>query len=950
MKLSVTPVVVCLALLLGCGPKKEPASSGTSVSTLSAEELAEPMPWDPGVRKGVLDNGLTWYVEPNNEPEDRVVLRLVVDVGSVLEDADQLGLAHFVEHMAFNGTEHFAGNDMIKYLESIGTKFGAHLNAHTSFDETVYKLTIPTDQTELVDQGFLVLRDWAGGLLFDEEEIEKERGVVLEEWRSRLGPYQRSWELTIPLTYGHTAYPERLPIGTKESLESFKPEAARRFYADWYRPDLMAVIVVGNVDPDVAEAKIAALFSDLAMPEAPRERVRTAIPPHQDTQVVVFRDPELTRASVTIGAKRDRVNGEDHGAYRERLVEQLAFTILNERLADIARKADAPFLGAGAGIQQTTPTEGMDTLGAGIQAGGIRAGLEGMLVAVERAKQHGFTEAELSRAKVRKLERMESSLVEAAKTSSRQKVGELIRNFTKNETVPGLPYEVELHRRWFPGISTDEVTGFLKGWLGEESRVIIAMEPEVPGLDAVSAEELIALVAEVGGRELEPIEEEEASGPLVTELPPPGSILSEEKLEDIDVTVWTLSNGATVYWKATDFQEDKILLAGTSPGGHSGAADADWIAAQTASNIRRASGLGSFDGSALSKRLAGIDARASASSGIYFESISGSSDGKSLTTLFELLWLQFTAPRFEQEAFVRGLQTRQARLENRLKSPGVVFSDRFNTVYWQDHPRHQPWTVETLTQMDLGKSEAFHRARFADASDFSFVFVGSIEPATLKDHVTRYIASLPSAGTTESWTDRGARPLTGKHEETVHVGSDPKARFKLRLHGPFEDSYFERKLIRSLAAILSVRLREELREDLGGVYGVGVSPSTRYIPYDYAAINISFGCDPERIAELEERMGEVLQAFIEAPVDVSYVAQQQEKMRRQLEKNSKSNSSWKSTLIGAIKRGEDPSSRLSTLAWIDALTPEAIHAAAQRYLNAENRLKFIMLPAQAAAD
>ena len=938
-----------LALLLctSCGPKHEPATSGDSAST---EDLSEPLPWDPSVRKGVLDNGLTWYVEPNNKPADRVELRLVVDAGSILEDPDQLGLAHFAEHMAFNGTEHFAGNDMIKYLESIGTQFGAHLNAHTGFDETVYKLTIPTDKPELVDQGFLVLRDWAGGLLFDPTEIEKERGVVLEEWRSRLGPRQRSWELTIPLTYGQTAYPERLPIGTKESLEGFEHDALRRFYRDWYRPDLMAVIVVGSVDPDLAEAKIAALFSDLPMPEAPRERTRIDIPAHEDTQVVVFRDPELTRASVMIGAKKDRVNGLDHRAYRERMVEGLALAMLQERLSDRSREASPPFLGAGAGVQQTTPTEGMDTLGASVRAGGIRAGLEGMVTELERARQHGFTEGELARARVRRLKSMERSLVEQPKTSSRQKISELIRNFTKNESVPGLAYEVELHRRWLPEITAAEASAFISTWLSDDSRVIVAMEPEVPGLDAVTAEELVALVDEIALRELEPIAEEVDTGPLVTDLPPAGSIVSEEKIDELDVTVWTLSNGATVYWKATDFQEDKMLLAGTSPGGQSTADDPDWVAARTASGIRGPSGLGNFDGSALSKRLAGSGASASASSGTYFERISGRTDSESLTTLFELLWLQFTAPRFDEDAMAGAKQRREAKLENRLQSPSVVFGDRFNAVYWQDHPRHQPWTPETLKQMDLKKSEAFHRARFADASDFSFVFVGSIDPDALRDHVTRFIAPLPAASTNETWTDRGARPLTGKHQETVHVGSDPKGRFKLRMHGPYEDSYGERKLIRSLAAILGVRLREELREDLGGVYGVRVSPSMRHTPYEYAAITIQFGCDPERVPELERRTMEVLQAFIEAPVEASYVAQQQEKLRRQLEKNTRSNSSWKSGLINAIQRGEDPRQRLESAAWIESLTPEAVHAAAKRYLGAENQLKFIMLPEQSKSD
>jgi len=933
--------------MVGCGPKKEPVHSGESAA---GSDLSASLPWDAGVRKGVLDNGLTWYVERNETPEDRVVLRLVVDAGSVLEDQDQLGLAHFVEHMAFNGTEHFEGNEMIKYLESVGTKFGAHLNAHTSFDETVYKLMIPTDKTELVDQGFVVLRDWAGGILFDAEEIEKERGVVLEEWRSRLGPFQRSWELTIPLLYGHTAYPERLPIGTKESLENFEHDAVRRFYRDWYRPDLMAVVVVGDIDPDIAQAKIEELFSDLEMPESPRERTRVAIPSHDEVQAVVFTDPELTRASVVLGSKRDRVNGSDHQSYRDGVIEGLAFGILNERLADRAQEAAPPFLGAGAMIQQTTPTEGVDTMVAGIRAGGIRSGLEGLVLELERAKRHGFNGAELARAKTRRLEGLERSLVEDSKTSSTKKIGELVRNFTKNETVPGLAYEVEMHRLWLPGISVDEVSQFITTWLAEDSRLIIALEPAVEGLVPPTEQELIDLVAEVASRDIEPLQDEAVSGPLVEDLPAPGKIVSEEHLEDVDMTLWKLSNGATVYWKATNFKKDRLQVRATSPGGHSTAGEGDWVAARTASDIRRSSGLGGFDSSALSKRLAGTGATASTHSSTYFDRLSASTDAKSMTTMFELIWLHFTAPRFDEDAFSRVVQKRQAALENRLLNPRTVFADEFNKTYWEDHPRTAAWTVETLEQMDLAKSEAFHRGRFADASNFTFLLVGSSDPDSLKSHVLQYIATLPGAGTEETWVDRGARPLEGVHEDTVRVGSDPKAAFQLRFHGPMAYSFEERNLVRALTAILSVRLREELREDLGGVYGVGVKPSTRSIPYEYGAITIRFGCDPERLDELEERARAVVAEFLEGPVDASYVAQQQEKLRRQHEQDLTKNSAWLKWILMGIENGIDMAEGLEIPAWIDSLSPEVIHEAALRYLAPANELQFVMLPEQGTTE
>lgn len=917
-----------LALVLGCVPRATPE--------VAPHATAEAIPFDPDVRHGVLDNGIRWFVETNDKPDDRAVLRLVVEAGSVLEDEDQLGLAHFVEHMAFNGTTHFAGNELIRYLEKVGTRFGAHLNAHTSFEETVYKLQVPTDDPSVFDQAFVILEDWAHGLKFDPAEVDKERGVVLEEWRRGLGPWQRAREATMPVSWAGSPYPERLPIGTEESLETFTHDAAVRFYRDWYRPDLMSVIVVGDVDPDAVQAKIEAHFGGISAPRDPRPRVRPDVPDRAEPAHVVFSDPEITRTSLSLEAGADWRHEGTYAAYREGFVHGAFFFVMNERLADLARDPDGPFLGAGASRGRRTPVDGVWSLAAQPREGRVLEAYERLLIELARMRQHGPTEAELDRAKAATLRNVERYYNERDTTESVTHAEELIRHVTTAETVPGIAAEWALAQRYVPTLTTAEIQSFARDtFLPDAARVTTVVMPRKEGLTEPTPDALRAVEDRVRTLTIEPPTAESVDAPLVSVLPTPGTVTAARQ-DETGFTVWTLSNGAEVWVMPTDFESEQILFRGRSVGGHNAVPDEGYVAAATADDIVAASGLGALDASALAKRLTGHSVGVRPWIGGTHEGVSGSSTPQDLELLMQLTWLTFTAPRFDPDGF-EVVRRRQAEsLRNRLADPRTPYQDAYTRLVWQDFPRWRPWTEETLGQMDLARSQAFYADRFGDASDFRFVFVGNVDLETLKPLVAQYLAALPSQARVEARTDLGARRVSGAHEETIRTGSDPKAEVAILLHGRFDSTFATRNRLEALQEVLATRLREVLREEKGGVYGVSASAQSAVFPEESWTVEISFVCDPDRVSELEAAALGVLEEVRSAPVDDRLIEAWRQKSLRSRQEALRTNGFWASmadeTADVLALTGESLTEVLTYDARVNALTAEALHEMATALL------------------
>jgi zinc protease len=903
------------------------------------------VPVDPEVRLGEFPNGFRYYVRENREPENRAELRLVVNAGSVLEDPDQLGLAHFLEHMAFNGTANFEKQELISFMESIGMRLGPGVNASTSFDETIYQIRVPTDDEVAVDTAFRILEDWAHRLTLDPDEIDQERGVVIEEWRGGQGAGSRLRDRQFPIIFRGSQYAARLPIGTLESLRTFEHDALRRFYTDWYRPDLMAVVAVGDFDADRIETLLARHFESLPLPASPRERPSYGIPDHEETLFSIATDPELGSTSVSVYHMMEPETDWTIGGYRERLVGQLYNSMLNDRFQEIARQPNPPFVGAQSAQGRLIRSKGAYALSASVLEGGVERGLEAIFVEAERVAQFGFTASELEREKTRVLRNMERQYANRANRSSSAFASEYIRAYLDGESIPGMEYEWALYQRFVPEITLGEVNRVGRDWIRDANRVVLVTGPDKDGLEFPGEAALNEVLANVETVEIAPYVDAVSDAVLLAEVPE-GSPLVETRERDQGIREWRLANGIRVVLKPTDFDEDQIVFQGFSPGGTSLADDADWVVASTATQLVMQGGLGEFDSTELEKMLAGRIANASPFISDFEEGVSGSASPADLETLFQLIYLRFTQPRAD-DTYFELWQTRLAQqLANRDLNPSTALSDAYIRLMTGDHPRERPMTLERLGETDLYESLAFYQDRFRDAGDFTFVFVGDIDPDEMRPLVETYLGGLPASGREETWRDTGVRTPRGVYEETVSRGLAPQSQTVVAFTGPFDyESQAERTGIRALAMILQSRLQDLVREELGGTYGVGVSPSTRWRPNTEYQMTIQFGSDPERAAELTGIVFDAIEAFRAEGPTPTEVAEAQEALRRQFETDFQENRTWLSQLVSDYQRGVEPASAVPTFpASVDALTPDWIRDAASRYLDQQNYVRVTLVP------
>ena len=721
------------------------------------KDLSKDLPVDPNVRIGVLENGLTYYAQSNPKPEDKIELRLVVNAGSVLETESQLGLAHFMEHMCFNGTKNFKKNELVDYLQSIGVKFGADLNAYTSFDETVYILPIPCDNPETLEKGFQVIEDWAHNATLTEEAIDDERGVVLEEYRLGLGSDKRMLKEYLPkLMYG-SRYADRLPIGTKENLESFKYEDVRNYYKDWYRPDLMAVVAVGDLPVEEIEAKIKAHFSGLKMPENPKKREEFGLPNHDETFIAVATDKEAPFSNVQLMYK-DREEAKPfktYADYREQLVNQVFSTMINNRLNEKRNAADPPFVFAGTSYRGTfsRSKNAYQSFGFTSPEGQMRA-LKVLLEENKRVQDHGFQASELERANKSILARIEQQYNDRDKRESNRIVGEYIRNYLDDEPIPGIEVEFELYKRFLPSIKIEEVNALIKKYIHNDNRVIIFTGPEKEGLEKPTEEQIRALLEEVDASKLDPYMDEAAPTSLVSKVAPKGSVSSTEENKGIGTKTMTLSNGAKLTFKKTDFKNDEILFRAYSPGGLSLYSDEELLATSFANGGLSSAGIGGHSLTDIQKFMSGKIARVNPFISGDGENFSGSAAPKDLEILFQMVYLYFTDLNKDDEAYQSFLTKQKGFIGNMMADPGFYFSNAVGEHRNEGNPRYQGFpTAEKLDAADYNLAYKKYQERFADAGDFHFYFVGNVDEAMVKDLAERYIASLPSTNSNEKYIE-----------------------------------------------------------------------------------------------------------------------------------------------------------------------------------------------------
>ena len=906
----------------------------------------QPLPVDSKVRIGTLPNGIRYYIRQNAKPEKRAELRLVVNAGSVLEDDDQLGLAHFLEHTAFNGTTNFKKNELINYLESIGVRFGADLNAYTGFDETVYILPVPTDSAHIVDKAFQILEDWAHGQIFDPTEITNERGIVVEEWRGRKGANDRMLQQWLPIALKGSRYATRLPIGTKESIESANAEKLRRFYEDWYRPDLMAVIAVGDFDPARIETLIKQRFSGIAPRPGARSRALAEVPDNRTPLVAIATDREATSSSVDVIFKLPRQTTTTVGDYRRDLIEGLYLGMLNNRFAEISRNPDAPFLGAGASKGNFyARSKDAFSLSAGVKDGGIERGLEALLTEARRVDQFGFLESELVRQKQAVLRAYERSYAERDKTVSESLVGEYVGNFLDGEAIPGIEYEYQLTQQLMPTITLQDVNQLARAWITDENRVIIAEAPLKDGLKTPTEAEVLAVFDKAAKATIVAWAETLSDAPLLATVPAPGRVVSTRTIPGVGVTEWRLSNGARVLIKPTDFKADEVLLNAYSEGGTSLAPDADYMSAALASQIVGLGGLGSFNRTDLGKKLTGKAASVGVSIGATSEGLTGRASPKDLETLFQLIHLQFTAPRLDSAAFRAFRNQVLPQLENRGSAPEAVFSDTVQVTLSQHHRRARPITTAVFNEVDIAKSYAFFRDRLADAGDFTFVFVGNVALDSLKPLVERYLATLPTKGRKETWKAVTPTMPKGVIQKTVRKGTEPKATTVMAFTGPFVYTPENRFALRALTDVFQIKLTETLREQLGGTYSPSVGVSPTRVPHPEYMLRVDFESSPENVEKLTQSVLALVDTLKAHGPSVADVEKVREQLIRVRETDIKTNAYWAGNIAGRDQAREDIAGLLEPYdRMIRNLTPAQIQQAARLYFDTKNYARFVLLP------
>lgn len=907
-------------------------------------ELDQVIPLDPNITCGKLDNGVTYYINVNRKPEKRVELRLAVNAGSVLEDDDQQGLAHFTEHMAFNGTKNFKKQELVNYLESIGMRFGPDLNAYTSFDETVYMLQVPTDSTPLVETAFQILEDWAHQFTLEDAEIDKERGVIIEEWRLGRGAEARMSDKQFPIILKGSRYADRLPIGKKEIIESFDYETLKRFYREWYRADLIAVVAIGDFEKDWMESLIKKYFSRLPKPENPRKREIYPVPDHKETLFAIATDPEATRTEVSLNYKHPLEITRTVADYRDDIINNIYNSMFNQRLYELTVQPNPPFISAYSYKVRYLRSKDIYSLEAMVEENGIEKGLKTLLVEAERVKRFGFTEPELERQKKESLRRIEQMYNERDKTESRRLVRECVSHFLNGEVAPGIEYEYELYKRYLPTITLEEVNRLAGELIIPENRVITVSAPEKPELKIPEETELLAIFDVVAQENIAPYQEEVSDVPLVQTPPQPTKVIAEYQLEPLGLTVWMLGNGVEVYLKPTDFKNDEILMRAFSPGGFSLVDMDELIPATTAANIIREGGVGNFNQIQLGKKLAGKMVRVSTEIYDLREELMGNASPEDLETMMQLIYLYFTAPRKDNSAFLAYKDRLKVYVENRSSNPEAVFYDSVNAVLTQHHPWSQPWSLATIEKMDLDKSFDIYKERFADASDFTFVLVGNLELEKIRPLVETYLGGLPSLRREENSRDVGIRPPKGVVAGEVHKGLEPKSRVMLIFTGDFEWNRLNRYEINTMASAFRIKLREVIREDMGGTYGIGVNANVKELPNHAYSINIGFGCDPERVEELTGMIITQIDSLKTYGLSETYVEKVKEMQRRERETAVKENRFWLMNLSQILEYDEDPMDILEYDKLIAGLTVNSIQTAARKYFNTENYVRMVLLP------
>lgn len=909
--------------------------------------LSQPIAVDPNVKIGKLANGLTYYIRKNTNPSKKVELRLAVNAGAVLEDNDQRGLAHFMEHMNFNGSKHFPKNELVDYLQKVGVKFGADLNAYTGFDETVYILPISTEDPKVVEQGFTVLEDWAFNNLMDKTEIEKERGVVLEESRLNKGAQQRMLKQYFPKLFLGSKYAERLPIGKDSIIQNFKPEVLQRFYKQWYRPDLMAVIVVGDIDPAEAEQKIKAHFGSFKNPA--NEKLRPSIIPIQTRtkpDAMVITDEEATNTILEVfNFIRPAKKLETWADYREGLIDDLMSNMLNQRLQELTQKENPPFVAGFAGKQNFI--RGYEAFFTAAILGNNTAeeASNALFGETERARLYGFLPSELDRAKAAMLNGAEKSFNEKDKSLSGQIVQGYLQNFLGGDPIPGAENRYNFIKQVLPTITVNEINAVAKKMPAATNSFALLMAPAAQKDKLPTTSALLKDVVAASKQTVKPYEEKAIAKNLIEGNVVSGKIASETKNAKLETTDLTLSNGVTITIKPTTFKNDEILIGAWRWGGWQRFPLADKDNAKNAAQVVGVMGVKDMSPTDLEKFLSGKTVDVSPYVNDYEEGIQGSSSVKDFETFLQLVNLYFTQPRKDQALFNSFVTKTKAQLQFLKGNPRAFYSDTLTKIVYNN----SPWVSavpkpEDYDNVSLDKSLDIYKQIFGNADGMHFTFVGNIDIAKAKPLFEKYLGSLPGQKTEHQFKDNGVRPVKGVVDANIKRGKEAQSIVTVLWTGDAQFSPKENLALKALIDALNIKVVEKLREELGGMYSGGLSGAIQKRPYEHYSISAQIPCGPENVDKLTNALFDIIKNAQDGKTPQGDLDKVKETLKKQYKVNIQENDPWLDNLSQAYINQTNPEDILTYEQRVDALTLQDLQKAAQKFLDMKNYVKAVLYP------
>ncbi len=916
---------------------------------IKAQEMPKNVPLDPEVRYGKLENGLTYYIRHNEKTENRAEFYLVNDVGAILETDAQNGLAHFCEHMCFNGTKNFPGKGILNYMETVGMEFGRNINAGTGVEQTVYMLMqTPVTREGIIDTALLALKDMSHNVLFTDEEIDNERGVIHEEWRTRRNADFRMNSAINPIIYEGSKFAERDIIGLLDVIDNCPYDTLRHFYKDWYRTDLQALIVVGDIDVDQIETKIKEFYSEIPAHDNPKERPTYHVPDNNEPIVAIATDKEAQNTNISVYYKHNYIKAEDKNMqyYLNSFIEELYTSMLNQRFSELIQKENPPFIFAYNYYGNFAGDKDAYALGA-FGNNDVEYGLKTLLAENERVRQHGFTMGELERAKTDLLRGLEKSFKEKDQQQNRRLAMNYAGHFLSNNPTPGIAFEYDLAQNILPMISLDQVNQLTHQWISDNNIVITITGPENEEVKIPTKETVLALLKEVKSSKYEAYVDEVSNKPLLENIPVAGKVQSEKINEDLGITEWTLSNGVNVIIKPTDFKEDEILISAFSKGGTSLYSVEDLPSAELATTVVGRSGIADFSLIELQKMLTGKVVNLNPYINDLYEGFNGNCAPADLETALQLIYLYFTNPRFDETAANAFMSRYKAFLQNKSLNPDAVFGDSVSFILSDRHPRKTPLNVEKLNKVNFEKAKEIYLDRFADASDFTFVLAGNINIEETKSLFETYLATLPSTKRDENWKDNQVRYPKGIVTKTIEKELETKKNtIFVNLNGNFEYNLENRTLLQAIKHVLDIRYTETIREEEGGTYGVGLRVSTSEYPVEDFGLSISFDCDPEKAERLKEIVfNEIDKILNEGPSEVD-LNKAKENFLKNRENALKENNYWLNSMVFNLKHDENTLDQERYKTLVNSITPEKVKEAANKFLTQGNKVEVTMTPVE----